>query len=242
MVRTPLPVLTALAALTACQPAPPLSVRSPVQTAMFQHFALARSMRTLTVNGDLEGLRATADSLARLEDAWGLPPGSSPHVEAIHSAARRGAAAESPEQAAESVAEVARACGDCHLATDSDLGQRFQVATPRTEDPAIRHINLLSWASRLMWDGLVGPSDRMWETGAEALSSADGLPAPRAVDVPRRELERADDALRVLAEQAVAATDPGERTRVLSRLWTMCAECHIQAGLAQPSPDPGLRP
>lgn len=220
-----------LVAFTACQAPPPPTVASPVQEAMFAHFALARDLRALAVNGDLERIRVTALELAESEPAWGMPPGSEVHRDRVHVAAERASVATDAAQAASAVAELAAACGTCHLANDGTLGERFQVATPLLGDPATRHINYLSWVSRLLWDGLVGPSEGMWRTGAGALAGGNGVPAPRGSHVPTSEVERASAVLRELGVEAVTAQDAAARVSVLARIWTECADCHVNAGV-----------
>jgi cytochrome c553 len=226
-----LPLLPLLA--VACRPASPPPMTSPVQGRMFEHFALARDLRVFAANGDLARLRVTATELAGLEETWGMPPGADAYLQRVHAAARRAAAAGSVPEAATAVAEVARACGDCHLTNDATLGERFQVAAPRVDDPAVRHTNYLSWVSRLLWDGLVGPSERMWRTGAEALSGAEGLPPPRARSVPAGDIDRAGATLHELGTRALAEDDPQERIRLLAAIWTTCADCHTQAEVRQ---------
>lgn len=223
--------LAPLLALASCQPAPPPTVASPVQQTMFEHFALARDLRAFAVNGDLERLRITAEALADSEPTWGMPPGSEAHRERVHAAAREAAAASDPAGAALAVARVAAACGDCHLANDAALGERFQVAAPLMDDPATRHTNYLSWVSRLLWNGVVGPSERLWQTGAGALAGGDGVPAPRGSHVPAAELARSAERMRSLGEAAVLAQNPEARIEILAEIWTACADCHVQAGV-----------
>lgn len=197
---------------------------------MFEHFGLARDLRVFATNGDLERLHVTATELAGLPETWGMPPGADAYLERVRAAARRAAAARSQGEAATAVAEVASACGDCHLTNDASLGERFQLAAPLVDDPAVRHTNYLSWVSRLFWDGLVGPSERMWAAGASALSSVDGVPVPRA-EVAQEELDREGAALRALGTRALTENDPQARVRLLAEIWTTCASCHTRAGV-----------
>lgn len=198
---------------------------------MFAHFALARDLRAFAVNGDLERIRVTAAELAESEPTWGLPPGSESHREQVHAAAQRAVDAQDPAQAAIAIAELAAACGTCHLANDGSLGERFQVAAPLMDDPSTRHTNYLSWVSRLLWDGVVGPSEGMWRTGAGALAGGDGVPSPRGTHVPEAVIQRSSEVLRDLGVEAVTARDTEERVTVLARIWTECADCHVQAGV-----------
>jgi hypothetical protein len=198
---------------------------------MFSHFALATDLRTFVVNGDLERLRLTAQELSLAEETWGLPPGSEPYVVGVRAAARQAVEAPDMEAASRAVAEVAMACGDCHLANQTTLGERFQVAAPLLSNPATRHTNFLSWVSRLLWDGVLGPSEAMWRTGAGALAGGEGVPAPRASYVPRSEVMRTAETLRNLGAEAVVAVDAETRVRILADVWMECAGCHTQAGV-----------
>ena len=104
------------------------------------------------------------------------------------------------------------------------------MTAPRTAGPT-RHTDYLSWVSRLLWDGLVAPSERMWRTGAGALVGADAFPPPRAGHVPRDEVTRAATNLDELGAEAVMAADADARADLLGKIWTVCADCHAQAGI-----------
>jgi hypothetical protein len=198
---------------------------------MFEHFALARDLRVLLVAGDMAQLRLTAEALATTEETWGMPPGSDPYLARIQGAAQRAASSQSTEDIAQAVADVARECGDCHVAVESTLGERFRVAEPLTDNPAIRHANRLAWVSRLLWDGLLGPSERMWRTGASALADTDGVPDPRGTHVPAEILDRTGAHLMHLGSEALTEEDPVRRGEILAEVWTICTDCHVQAGI-----------
>jgi hypothetical protein len=231
--RRPLLILLGFAGLEACQPSQPPSLQSPVQTSMHEHFALARDLRDWATSGDFEALRATARELAVPQETWGLPPSSDAYVLQIREAAARAAEAVSGADAIRASADVARVCGDCHVAKQSTLGERFVVARPMVEDPAVRHVNYLSWVSRLLWDGLVGPSERMWRAGAEAMAAVGGVPPPRSTAVPAAEVERTSRLLGDLARRAFDVREPMARAELVADIWTVCAECHRDAGLVR---------
>ncbi|MFQ5537147.1 MAG: hypothetical protein ACE5GJ_06810 [Gemmatimonadota bacterium] len=198
---------------------------------MYTHFALARDLCTFVVAGDLERLRVTAHALADQDESWGVPPGSEGYARELQERALSAAQAPGGGEAARAVAELAQTCGRCHIVNKVALGERFQTAAPFLDDPRIRHRNYLSWASRLLWDGLVGPSDRTWSTGAGALAGDDGFPPPAAQHVPGSVIAAAGARLRSLGVEAAESTDPTERARILADIWTECADCHVQAGV-----------
>ncbi|MCG6956948.1 MAG: hypothetical protein LJF04_13240 [Gemmatimonadetes bacterium] len=229
------PTSVAAVMLAACHAAPTSAPRAPEPApspaTMHEHFALARDLVTFAMTGNLEGLRVTARELSTLEEARGVPAGAESYVDRVHAAARAAVAAPSASAAAREVAEVARACGECHLAYGTDLGVRFQDDPPSGSDPRGRHARYLSWVNRLLWDGLVGPSDRTWRTGAEALAGTEGFPPPDATYVPQDVLARGAGELRQLGKDASAAGSADARARVLARVWVTCADCHTQAGI-----------
>jgi mono/diheme cytochrome c family protein len=207
---------------------------SPVQEQMYRHFGLARDLRSLVVTGELEALSEAAEELAETEPTWGLPPGSGPYLEEIRGAARRTADARSIEEAARAVADLSATCGNCHLANETDLGVRLQTSAPFLDDPAIRHPNYLSWVSRLLWDGLVGPSERTWSTGAGALAGGeDAYPPPTGDQVPDAANRDAAETFRRIGVEAVTAEDPAARAALVARMWTTCADCHTQAAVGR---------
>lgn len=215
----------------ACQAPPPAPPTAPVRTAMYRHFALARDLRTFSVTGELEMIRTVAAELARTEEAWGLPPGADARVARIKELARRAASSTDIADAHHAVSALAAECGACHLANDVDLGGRFQTAPPLADGSVARHMNYLAWISRLLWDGLVGPSQRTWTTGAGALVGDDAFPDPAARHVPPTEVERSARRLRDLGEEAVLAEDAASRANILAQVWDVCADCHLQAGV-----------
>jgi len=209
-------------------------MESPVRARMLEHFSLARDMRNWATSGNVRELQAVARELAASRAPWGLPPGSDAYLLLLQEAAGRAAEAMDPADAIRATADVARVCGDCHVATESNLGGRFRVAEPRVDDPAIRHSNYLSRTSRLLWDGLVGPSERLWQAGVEALAPAEGLPPPPSGDVSASELERSGGRLVDLARRARAFADPAARSELVAEVWLVCATCHREAGPLSP--------
>jgi cytochrome c553 len=229
------PVCITVVMLAACQAPPTPSGQPPTPApsaaTMHEHFALARDLVTFAMNGDLDRLHITARELSTLEESRGVPAGAEVYVDKVHAAARAAVAASTASDAAREVAEMARACGECHLAYGTDLGARFQDDPPSLSDPRGRHARYLSWVNRLLWDGLVGPSDRTWRIGANALADPDGFPPPDATYVPQDVVDRAAGALRNLGKDASATESADAQVRVLARVWLTCADCHTQAGI-----------
>lgn len=206
---------------------------SPVQARMSAHFALAGDLRALAVDGDLTRLRIIAEELATLEETWGMPPGADTYLDDLRAAARRASAAADLDEALRATADVGAACGACHLANDVRSASGHLPRGPLLDDPKTRHARYLSWVSDLLWDGLAGPSDRTWSTGAGAISSADAIPAPHARHVPADEVTRMGERLARIGVDAVTTRDPMDQASILADLWATCTDCHVQAGVSR---------
>ena len=168
-----------LALLAACSTAPPPYMGSPERGQMLAHFDLAVEMRGYAIHGDLERFRETAARLDDLDPADDLSPDVILQLGPMRWEARAGASARSIEDAARATAEVARTCGDCHLANEVALAGDFVLTMPSPRDDAQRHMAGLEWVTGLLWEGLVAPSEAAWAVGAEGLREA-GATAGRA--------------------------------------------------------------
>lgn len=212
-----------------CSTAPEPFMGSPTRGQMIAHFDLAIELRGHAIRGDLQRFRSTADALADLDPARDLPPEVILQLGPMRWEARTGAEARTNEAAAQAAAEVARTCGDCHVANEVALGDRFVAAAPQPSDDTERHMAGLAWTTRLLWEGLAGPSDRAWDAGAEALISGGALPDEMLGVLPERDVRFASDRLRRLGREAADAREPEYRVRALGEIWATCSECHTSA-------------
>jgi cytochrome c553 len=128
------------------------------------------------------------------------------------------------------VGRMAIACGQCHEATAG--GPRFVVtAGPAQGSPTAQQMIFHLWAADRMWEGLVGPSEKSWVAGAEALRDAWDtspllLPASSTADgqaLPVAEMRR-------LAQEALSATPAEARATVYGKVLTTCKGCHDARG------------
>jgi mono/diheme cytochrome c family protein len=88
------------------------------------------------------------------------------------------------------------------------------------------HVQL--WAIEQLWQGLIGPSDAAWQSGAGSLQEGSGHPRlPRA---QRVRLER----VRALGGEAGSAASGADRGRIYGRILAECGSCHASTGV-----DPG---
>lgn len=214
--------------LWACAGRPQPYMGSPSRGQMVRHFDLAVEAGGHAMNGDVEAFRETAEALADLEPAEDLAPELIRQLGPLRWEAREGANAADAGEAALAAARIARTCGRCHEANGVPLGERFTVGGPPPSGSPARHMAGLAWAARLLWNGLVGPSDRTWIAGAEGLTELGLLPEGLPTDLPPGDVRAAGLRLRQLAERATHTREADERVEVLAETWTTCAGCHAK--------------
>jgi mono/diheme cytochrome c family protein len=222
------PTTTAVALLlaTGCSSAPAPYQGSPTRGQMLAHFDLALELRAHAINGDLARFRMAAQELADLDPAHDLPAEIILQLGPMRWEAQAAAGARTVEAAAQGAAEVARTCGDCHAANGVPLGDRFVVGERPPTGDTEQHMAGLAWITRLLWDGLVGPSDVTWNAGARALAEAGALPDELLTELPERDVRFASDRLQRLAGEAAAAREPEHRVQALGEIWATCSDCH----------------
>jgi hypothetical protein len=222
-------ILSVSAGLT-CSSGPEPFMGSATRGQMITHFDLALEARGFAIQGDVEAFSRASSELAELDPARDLPPEIWLQLGPMRWEARQGADARTIEAAARASAEIARTCGDCHSSNDVGLGDRFTLGGPPPAGSPQRHMAGLAWASRLLWDGLVGPSDRTWYTGGEGLIELGSLPEGVSVRLDDTQVNAASERLRDLGRRATEADDATERVEILADVWSTCASCHVAVG------------
>lgn len=215
-----------LALAGACVSRPEPFMGSPTRGQMLSHFDLALDARTYAILGDVGEFRRVTEDLSDLQPARDLPAEVILQLGPMRWEAREAARARTTEEAARGAAEIARTCGDCHEANDVGLADRFTTGGPPPPGSTGRHMAGLAWASRLLWDGLVGPSDLTWYTGAEGLIELGALPEGLETAVPATDVEAASERLRDLGRAGTSIDDPQARVELLAEVWEECSACH----------------
>lgn len=193
---------------------------------MSDHFMITSWSRDAVIAGDVELLRRPLTLLADYKYAE-LPAGGwVPWLAQLQSAARLTANAATIEAAAMGVATMARVCGECHTAMNG--GPMFaappnpveRVAADTMPERMGRHM----LASSLLWEGLTGPSDDIWNAGAAALIAA---PEQLDADLPASFDQQLRD-VKALGQEAREASTLAERADVYGLLIATCADCHTR--------------
>lgn len=212
----------------ACAPRPAPYEGSPTRGQMITHFDYAVEARGAALSGDVTAFRNAAKALAELQPARDLPPDVILQLGPMRWEAREGTLVKTADEAAMAAARIAQTCGDCHTANHVPLGERFTLGGPPPAGSTARHMAGLAWASRLLWDGLIGPSDRTWSTGAAGIVELGLLPEGLRPMLPPGDAAVYAARLRQLGERAVLTRDSDRRVEVLAEIWGTCAECHAE--------------
>lgn len=210
---------------------PAASERATSMTAlMLRHYDHARVLTSAAIFGNADRAHQSATAILREAPVEDLPDDAVPAREAFQAAVRTVESARTRAELAGSAANVARRCGDCHLA--AGLGPTFTVG--RVADPVTPedHIRVLAWGSSRMWEALVGGSDLAWRAGARALSGQllrEELYASRMADPAQGRALAAR--MHDLGVEALSVSERDEKTRVLGEIWATCSDCHGLVGM-----------
>lgn len=205
----------------------------PVTNFMPDHFWIVSWARDAVIDGDLESLRKPLLSLADYTYESVVPGGWMAGIAKLQAAARLTANAENLSVAASGVAAMTRICGQCH----EEQGHRLDLfpvevvtKTPKSDTLSAR-MNRHAWASERMWEGLMAPSDQVWQAGAAALAHAP-VKAPKVGAFTPNDFAQSLARLRDLGLRASQAMSPEERANIYGLALATCAECHANTAIA----------
>ena len=196
---------------------------------MWLHYQAAADVLAAVIRGDLEAVKKPATWLAEHEEPE-LPEGAAPFSSELQRSGARAASATTIEAAADATGRIAAACGSCHREYSPGMEGTPHVEPPRGADDDIRTFMVRHvWAAERLWEGLVLPSDKEWEAGADAFAGP-----PLATDSLAFEDPRGVRALvkRVyqLGRRAGLEKEPSLRARTYGELLSTCAACHQMTG------------
>jgi mono/diheme cytochrome c family protein len=194
---------------------------------MFAHFDRVTEVHDALVKGELDRAREAADWIATHQEPRSVPGGSPELQMHMQSLATQVSLAGTLPEANRAAAQMGRACGSCHAA--NDVEPRFLIGTAPPEGTGphaemARHV----WAAERMWEGLVGPGDHAWRSGAEALRS--GWLDPQEVVANPEDRTRIRQLIRqvyALGSRAESTADPNDRADLYGEFLNTCQECHV---------------
>jgi outer membrane protein OmpA-like peptidoglycan-associated protein len=155
------------------------------------HFVYATAARDAVIAGQLDGVQLPLRSLAKAQPSSDMSNDWLPWLQDMKTTAEQGARSNTLGEAAQSIATLATACGECHRTTGGGQHRAADVAhSYSSEDKRglaekmARH----QFSADALWMGLVGPDHKAWSAGAAALMNisvpglADVHGAPAAED------------------------------------------------------------
>ena len=178
------------------------------------------AIRLALMRGDLEAARAPAKWLAgKHEEQAKMPAPWKPHIEALNKAGKTIVEAKTLADSAKGVAEVAKACGDCHKATNAEAEKKMKLPPlPAGKQDAKSHMARHAWAVGRLWDGITGPSEYAWNTAAAMLAEA-----PLKVQGKAKVLA---GTVHGIAKGAPEKKTIADRAALYEKLLVTCSGCH----------------
>ncbi len=228
--HSPLPHLLLLLMVSACAGTPPREDVTPAQAHMYAHFDRAGEVHDALVRGELEMAREGAKWMATHQDSHDAPPGSGQHSALMQMYATRIGQASDLDAAAEATAQMGRVCGDCHR--DNGVTPRFLMGTAPPEGGTPEaEMALHVWAAERMWEGLVGPDDYAWRSGARSLTGG-WLDPAYVVTAPadREKVRVMVQSVYEIGSRAEGVSEPEDRAGVYGEFLTTCIDCHRITG------------
>lgn len=189
---------------------------------------LAISTRDALIEGDFEDAKTTARALATHDYAGTIPDPWKHWIGEVQKHAGEITVAKGIDDASQSLAALALACGNCHY----HHGAGPAVATPPSvewkdgpdtiDERMIRHADGI----QEMWLGLVEPSDDAWRAGTITITRAPLTPPTTEDGSVDARAASAIERVRGLAKRARTATTYAERGMIYGELIATCGHCH----------------
>jgi hypothetical protein len=208
------------------KPAEPAASSVDVAKHMHEHLARVTAMQDAVIRGDMEAAVEPARWIADHEPTPGLPAGQEAVLANMKKSAAVVAEAKDFKNAATATAMVISYCGTCHAAANV-TPPMAEPPTPVSDVPLAAHMMEHQWATELMYQGLVMPSEERWQKGLSAMQttplSEKDLPKDAKLTTEVAALEKK---VHGLAGQAKTATDLGTKVAFYGEYIGNCAGCH----------------
>ncbi len=200
---------------------------SAIADHMHEHLTRITMIKSAIVAGNLEGVDEPANWLAEHETVAGLPKEFESYVIQMKSHARRVVDAQNLVSAAESVSQMAKTCGNCHLVNEVNLEFGYDRMPRMDIEDVVTHMQRHQWAMDRLWEGLIGPSDTAWYRGTDMLIDAPLLPSDvttAADDVA--EISKIARRIHALGGIGTETKTPDARSELYAEILGLCASCH----------------
>lgn len=177
--------------------------------AMHRHLALVNTMHDAVIAGNLALARAEAEKLSKPVPIADMPDAWDPYLETMRDSAARAADRWESQDAALTVADIARTCATCHAFVTG--GPPVPDGAAPT-DPVEKH----GWAMTTLWLSLVAGDQVGFNRASLALQGSD-LP---------KVSKKAQVQLRALGTRGVNANSRAIMADTYAALLGSCADCH----------------
>ena len=208
------------------KPVEPAVAAADVARHMHEHLARVITMQEAVIRGDMEAAVEPARWIADHQPTAGLPAGQEAVLADMKKQAAVVAEATDPTHAATATAMVVSYCGACHAAANVAVAVP-EPAKPLSDNPVAAHMMEHQWATDLLYQGLVMPSEERWQKGLAAMQ---GAPLTEK-DLPKdakltQEIVALEKKVHQMAEQSKTATDLGTKVAFYGEHIGGCAGCH----------------
>jgi hypothetical protein len=231
----PPPVASAPTLPARAAPASPVDASPPdAQTLkghMREHFAAISELQRAIARGHLDEAKQLAAWLGSHDET--LLDGWKPYVDELKTAAAAMRDARDLPSAAALAGKLARSCSKCHEARSATVAFAWAPA-PEDQPVLVAQMKRHQWAASRMWEGLVGPSEDLWDQGTRALATTQ-LDLVAAGGSGRGDVTALAQKVRELANRGSKIIDHDERAAWYGELLSTCAGCHA---LVRPTPVP----
>lgn len=203
-------------------PAPSVDVTKQ----MHEQLARVTTMQEAVIRGDMEAAVEPARWIVDHQETAGLPPGTDSIVADMKKSAAVVAEARDFQNAATATAMVISYCGTCHVASKASPAVA-EPPQPVAEPSLAAHMMEHQWATDLLYEGLVLPSEERWQKGLAAMQTT---PLSER-DLPKdakltKEVVALEKNVHELAAKARTATDLGTKVAFYGEYIGGCAGCH----------------
>ncbi len=193
---------------------------------MWQHYRQVATIHAAVIQGELG---PAGDAARRIVDrgAAGLPIGSEGFGAQMRGYALEILETDSVPVAATATAGMARICGECHMNYGAGPAFRWEAGPSEPLRDDVVEMERHRWAAARLWEGLVGPSDSLWNAGVAALLESTILPRQlRERDDIGGELHGLEARVHMLGRLALGERTGLGRAEIYGELLARCAACH----------------
>lgn len=202
----------------------PATLDAGVRERMDDHFGAVVRLQRALMRGELEQVRDEATYLIAHADDAGLEAWR-PHVAAMTAAAAQVKDAPDLVAAAGLAANLGLQCRRCHTAERAIVAFAWEPV-PASDGSVRTRMQRHAWAAARMWEGLIGPSDELWQLGASIMMGTELQALSSARPAADHDVADAIARVEVLAREAITAATPEAEAAVQGDLMASCVRCH----------------